>query len=86
MELKPYVKGDEHYFCETCQKRIDGRWYGIVEEYDQWAIYLGYSYQCPPCLNVLANMALSLGELEGPNGPISGDGWSAIKEGEHGDN
>ena len=74
MELKPYVKGDEHYICETCQKRIDGRWYGIVEEYDQ-AVYQGYSYQCPACLSALASMALSLGELEGPNGPIDPKDW-----------
>ena len=70
--LQPCVPGDDPLTCETCGATIlFDVWYGTVEEHDAEGIFVGHSYHCTSCLNVLARMADALDSLEGPNGPLS---------------
>ena len=72
MALHPIDPTDDPIMCETCGRSVDNGgsvWYGSVDEQDPIkGLFVGYSYHCVDCINVLARMADALGTLEGPDG------------------
>ncbi len=72
MGLHPVDPDQDPITCETCGEDVLERWYGSVAEHCKLTgLFLGYSYHCTSCLNVLARMADSLDALEGPDGPLT---------------
>jgi len=72
MDIQLSEESDDGLKCETCQKEITGEAHGRIQELDPLSgLNVGMSYQCLDCIEVLARLALAVGDLEGPDGQIN---------------